>query len=756
MKPFSKIIKLWSSEELPNTLNYNIICRLISTYDSFINIKLINLYKLNKLNKNDNDMWYLDNVSKKLYNISIVICDNTQSKHLEHINKILKRLNIDECIRIVFYLEPIKRNQVCNITNVINYISVANDINRPEYYVIKNVEVDNISLTETVKNTKNIIKKSGKNKRHTNNDTKPNKKHKTDIDWTEMVSASTTRNYVLNDPIIDWIKEYNISSIYDKPNVIMRKKNIINKSDEPFVEFIMNQGNLFEKALICELRKKHKIITVTETYQSTNVEMFNLTLKYINEGHPIIYQGVLHNYDNMTYGAPDLLIRNDYINKFIGYDIYDDCCISSKRKIKWHYVVVDIKHSLIHLANDTIHIRNSDNVPAYKSQLYIYTTALNNILGTNVTKAFIMGKKYKCDNYVQYDYMHKMGTIDYADYDYNYSEKTDKALAWIRDVRKKGMNWSLYPKPSKVELYPNMKKENEGIVGTIKKDLAEKICEITSICYCGLDKRMNAFEQGIYRWDDKRCNANILGFNEGIIGQRVDKILSINRNNKHLVLPKKILLGGWRKLLPYQMEFYLDFETICNNFGEILPNMNDFTFIFMIGVGHCDIKKLWNFKSFTAKERTLKEEENILNEFWKHINMTLKKYNKKEAIFVHWTHAEKTTYMKAQQRIGQMSKGLPNMKTLDLYQIFIEEPIVVKGALKYSLKSIAKALYKNKLINTTWETSECNNGMNAMLLAHKYYNMSKKDNIIMKDIIKYNEIDCKCLWEIIKYLRENH
>jgi len=112
--------------------------------------------------------------------------------------------------------------------------------------------------------------------------------------------------------------------------------------------------------------------------------------------------------------------------------------------------------------------------------------------------------------------------------------------------------------------------------------------------------------------------------------------------------------------------------------------------------------------------------------------------------------------MKAQQRIGQMSKGLPNMKTLDLYQIFIEEPIVVKGALKYSLKSIAKALYKNKLINTTWETSECNNGMNAMLLAHKYYNMSKKDNIIMKDIIKYNEIDCKCLWEIIKYLRENH
>jgi hypothetical protein len=44
---------------------------------------------------------------------------------------------------------------------------------------------------------------------------------------------------------------------------------------------------------------------VTETYQSTNVEMFNLTLKYINEGHPIIYQGVLHNYDNMKVNRTD-------------------------------------------------------------------------------------------------------------------------------------------------------------------------------------------------------------------------------------------------------------------------------------------------------------------------------------------------------------------------------------------------------------------------------------------------------------------
>ena len=33
-----------------------------------------------------------------------------------------------------------------------------------------------------------------------------------------MVSASRVGNYLLNDPLLDWLYEYNISSIYDQPN----------------------------------------------------------------------------------------------------------------------------------------------------------------------------------------------------------------------------------------------------------------------------------------------------------------------------------------------------------------------------------------------------------------------------------------------------------------------------------------------------------------------------------------------------------
>ena len=44
-------------------------------------------------------------------------------------------------------------------------------------------------------------------------------------------------------------------------------------------------------------------------------------------------------------------------------------------------------------------------------------------------------------------------------------------------------------------------------------------------------------------------------------------------------------------------------------------------------------------------------------------------------------------------------------------------------------------------------------------MAYNLYSKNIKvtsDNTLMKEIESYNEIDCKCLWEIIVYLRKNH
>ena len=109
----------------------------------------------------------------------------------------------------------------------------------------------------------------------------------------------------------------------------------------------------------------------------------------------------------------------------------------------------------------------------------------------------------------------------------------------------------------------------------------------------------------------------------------------------------------------------------------------------------------------------------------------------------------------------------------DLHKIFISEPIFIKGVLNYSLKNIAKALYNYKIISSCWNlNSPCSNGLSAMILANKIYNQQKMLQIdtiskspavlykmlfnepIMKDIIYYNEIDCKVLYEIHTYIKK--
>lgn len=37
------------------------------------------------------------------------------------------------------------------------------------------------------------------------------------VNWNEMISASSVRNYLLNDPLLDWLKYYSINNINDIP-----------------------------------------------------------------------------------------------------------------------------------------------------------------------------------------------------------------------------------------------------------------------------------------------------------------------------------------------------------------------------------------------------------------------------------------------------------------------------------------------------------------------------------------------------------
>lgn len=769
------IIDTWNCD-LPNSRGYLIANQLVNYYNKMSSNNLINLYNIDKIF--NNFCWYIDKKKGTVYNINLIIDNiligvkegnevmiNINDIHVDS-NKcaidILEELNAKSYIKLTFYLSKLKRSDIKNKYKSISdlVIHIKENYGSPEYFKIIDLKSEEIPITV---NNKRKRKFSYDN----NDDTKNKKKKLSDdiIDWSSFCSASSTRNFFLNDPLIDWLKEYNITSIRDIPSLKKGNSSGIVKYEieDPFTKFIMDQGNLFEEKIIDVIKKDHQVIKVADSYQSRDINLFKKTVEYMKQGKPIIYQGILHNYKNKTYGAPDLLIRNDYLNKFIGYDLYNDKTRSSKLNVDWHYVVVDIKHSKIFLCSDGIHIRNQDSIPAYKGQLLVYTQALNEIQGTNISKAFILGKKYEYEckkvTFEINNLLNKLGTIDYNDFDKGYVSKLDEALKWIKQLRQEGNNWKLLPIPSKDELFPNMKNDRDGAIGKIKKELAEEIHEITSVTYCGIDKRKIAFSNRIYGWNDIKCTSKNLGFSDGKISKRVDSILDINRQDI-LVKPKKIEYSElpWRNRKASEMEFFLDYETMNSNFGNINTDYTkneNFNFIFMIGIGYTNKNNEWEYKSFIAEEKTIASEKRMLDNFWNFINNKLKEYEKEESIFIHWSQAEKIAYGKSRL----IHLNLPKKNLLDLYEVFINEPITVKGALDYSLKSITKALYKNNLITTIWDTSSiCSNGLNAMLLAFKCYNTSVKVSELstMKEIEKYNEIDCKSMWDILKYLRTNH
>ena len=771
----NNIIDNWNVEFLPKTRAYLIVNQLIDYYNKMPDTNLKNLYNIDTAF--NNFCWYIDSKKGTIYNINLII-DNVPFELSETSEKgkdedILEELKVNSYVKLKFYITSLKRGDIRNKFKVISDLIIFIQNSTPEYFRMVEVKTEEIPI--------NKINKSKKRKlENIDNIVSANKKKKVDddsIDWKQYISASSTRNYFLNDPLIDWLKEYNITSITDVP--VSKKGNstgtVKYELEDPFTKFIMNQGNEFETKVINIIKKLHSIVKVAESYQSKDKQLFKKTIEYMKEGKPIIYQAILHNHKNKTYGAPDLLIRSDYINKFIGYDLYNDKSTSPKLNVNWHYVVVDIKHSMITLNSDGIHIRNQDSIPAYKGQLLVYTQALNEIQGTCITKAFILGKKYQYEQsgkkYEINDLLNKLGTIDYNDFDKIYVSKLDEALNWIKRVREEGNNWKLLPIPSKDELFPNMKNDRDGALGKVKRQLAEEIHEITSVTYCGVDKRKNAFNQGIYGWNDEKCTSKNLGFNESKISKSIDAILNINRQDEVFVKPKTIEYSGlkWRNREANEMEFFLDYETMNSNFGKIVIDKTieyeNFDLIFMIGVGFTNKNNEWEYKSFIAEEKSKSSEKIMLDSFWTFINNVKKEYEKENAIFIHWSQAEKISYNKTRLR----HIGLPEKNFIDLYEVFKNEPVVVKGALNYSLKSITKAMYKNNLITTIWDSSSpCANGLNAMLLAYQCYEKKRrdsigddnissiKDNNSMKEIEKYNEIDCKSMWDILKYLRANH
>ncbi len=606
-------------------------------------------------------------------------------------------------------------------------------------------------------------------KRPNDNNYSENNKKRHIIDWNDMISASSIRNYLLNDPLLDWLKYYSINNINEvpvqkNPTTTFTK----NKSDKSnilsFNHFIMEQGNLFEKIVYDKLKEYVNNINISMVQVSFNneaqsYEKYIETINYMKEGVDIIYQGVLHDYKKHLYGVPDLLVRSD---KF--YQIFNEQIKypNFKSKINYHYVVVDIKHSSIYLNCNRTYIKDIHSIPAYKGQILIYNKILSEFLGYIPQYGFILSKKIiftknnKC--YSSDNFMRNIAVIDYKGVDKNYNYMTNRAIEWIKKMRNEGHTWRLLPSPTVLELYPNMKNDKDDGFRHIKIELAERINEITNLWWCSYKKRQIAHSKNIFNWMNNKFNAELIDIKDIKIATTLNNILKINRNNKNNLLIRTsdlIKYDDWRIVNDNILEFYIDFETINSNIGQI--DIEDNNIIFMISIGWQE-NNCWECRTFMINKNDDNDELNMINNMWELINNKMQELNKTDYRFIHWSNAEITFYNKFLSK--HPFNNFNVFKSFDLYQLFLNNNVVIKGALNFSLKNVANAMYKNGLINICWDkTSQCNNGLQAMYLAYNLYKNNEyvdENNNIMKEIIRYNIIDCQVMYEILSYLRNNY
>ncbi len=562
------------------------------------------------------------------------------------------------------------------------------------------------------------------------------------------VTGTDVRNYMIRDPLVDWLKLKN--------RKIGNGKNIFN-------DFLTERGKEFETKVISYLNKKIPVISVGNTITD---ETCAKTIKLMKAGVPIIHSAPFRNKEKQIRGIIDLLVRSDYMHMLINENPVPVNLRKKKAPLlsgKYHYLVVDIKFSTLPLRADGLHLLNAGNYPAYKAQLLIYTQGIGAIQGYTSRYAYILGRRWSYTSKGEYfnglKCFDKVGIIDYEGVDNEYEEKTTNAIKWLKDLRENGKTWTISP-PSRVELYPNMCIDS-GEWNTEKKKIADQLGDITQLWFCGIKQRQNALNKGIKSWRDKRCSSKNIGIN-GTRAPIIDKIININRQNKDKIRPKKIKtnINGWKN---HVNEVFVDFETFCDIFSDFegLPEQPKTDTIFMIGVYYFD--KKWKYKNFVVKDISYEEEYRIMDEFVKFIR------SQNEPKIWYW-HADLAMWRRSENRqmdiafdsqnYEKSDNIVDNWKLYDWYdlcQVFRQEPIVIKDCFKFGLKEIASAMHKHGLIKTKME-SKCSSGIDASVKAWKVYesNVRPERSSVIKDISRYNFFDVAVLQEILYYLRENH
>lgn len=628
-------------------------------------------------------------------------------------------------------------------------------------------------------------------------------------DWSTWVSATKTRNWVEEDPLLDWLDLYGSAHGFVKDT---EQPTYILEAD--FSEFVKRKGQEFEQR-VCDLldsrldkagfERMARIATSGQDAKSR--ERWLETVKAMQRGTPVIAQGVLWDWERGTYGVPDLLVRSDILYHLCDEDLdYPEAREGAPALglSDYHYVVVDIKFRTFHLASNW---EADNNASHYKVQLAIYNAALGILQGYTPTMGFFIGRGWEkgtgensskstsCLNRLipvslPEQAQHRRPSINWLD-------KAMEAVQWVRRVRQEGKSWQVLPTPSNRWLHPNMKNGQDAPWHGAKKSISEAIGEPTQIWNLGVDARNALIEAQAADWRDPAFALDIAVSGQGATAERLRQMLAINRDpNGPLYHPKVVDWAREDWAVPEALEFFVDFETTSNLDDDFssLPNSGGQPLIFMIGCGHWEPvegdpgadgqwmlhaeQRRWVFKVFYTESLTEDEEKRIIFEWCQHmaeVRERTPRAPERPKVF-HWSPAETSTYsMGATSAFVRhlQPAGWPTPNWYDFLGNVVKQKgtsnaFYVKGAWGFGLKAIGKGLHKHGLIQTLWMDGPAD-GLAAMGGSWACYRVAQENGIAVTDVvfqdvagnphhlfhevIEYNEIDCRVMAESIMFIR---
>jgi hypothetical protein len=589
-------------------------------------------------------------------------------------------------------------------------------------------------------------------------------------------SGTSFFNYFLEDYLSDYLDKY--GSIFG-----------FNMECPPEdVQMIMDKGKVFESKVV-ELIKS-KDIPVIEIGDMEWVDGAFETFQLMKLGHPIIAQGYLINNENKTKGRPDLLIRSDYLNQLKPGLLTVDEEKTPSIFGNWHYRVIDIKMTNLALTANGKNITNSKIFRAYKAQVLVYTLGVGCIQGYKPPHGYLLGRSaYNYDNSIFFDDCFTSITpIDYRSYDAEVINDLKNAIEWldlvdtlpliskITDIHGVSKyNWefveSFIPKRLNIDLRPNMKNTYDYKWKLIKNKIAIDREDLTLLWNCGVAKRNKALKNGVKNWHDYMlfCRENP-SYQNDIIAQ----IININRAENDTLFYPTSLDKEHTDLIPSRINPFIviDFETTnnINDDFDFLPEKGGCDLVFLIGItvvipGDNEKEHQYRYFPFSVKYCGVDHEREILIKMLDLLAEIKQSLNLNSIQLYHWSNAEASLFEKLYDRHTEYLSDyhhniIEYIYFIDVLSIFKNQPIIIKGAYDFGLKSVAKAMHNNGMIKTIWK-----NDMNGLLTMLKFNNFSEEAGNIgiylndfeeMNDIIIYNMTDCQVLAEIIVFLQNTY